>query len=74
MEWFSALDIAKTRNHWKIQCKCLPKSKIETMTKKLNKTQIGFARNQLFEKKRSVAKATMYECYGIGPRRCILGP
>jgi hypothetical protein len=42
--------------------------------KRLNKTQIEFARNQLFEKKRSVAEATMYECYGIGPRRCILGP
>jgi hypothetical protein len=38
------------------------------------KTQIGFARNQVFEKKRLVAEATMYECYGIGPRRCILGP
>jgi hypothetical protein len=38
MEWFSALDIAKTRNHRKIQCKCLPISRIETMTRKLNKT------------------------------------
>jgi hypothetical protein len=26
------------------------------------------------KKKRSVAEATMFECYGIGPRRCILGP
>jgi hypothetical protein len=38
MEWFSALDIAKTRNHQKIQCKCLPISRIERITKKLNKT------------------------------------
>jgi hypothetical protein len=52
MEWFSALDIVKTRNHQKIQCKCLPISRIETMTKKLNKTQTEFARNQIFEKKR----------------------
>jgi hypothetical protein len=72
-EWFSALDIARTRNHQKIQCKCLLISRKETMTKKLNKTQIEFAKNQLFEKKRSVAEATMYECYGIEPRRCILG-
>jgi hypothetical protein len=28
------------------------------MIKKLNKTQIEFARNQLFKKKRSVAEAT----------------
>jgi hypothetical protein len=67
MEWFSALDIVKARNHHKIQCKCLPISKIKTMMKNLNKTLIGFARNQFFEKKRSVAEATMYECYGIGP-------
>jgi hypothetical protein len=73
-EWFSALDIAKTRNLQRIQCKCLPISRIETMTKKLNKTQIEFARNQLFKKKRSVAEAIMYECYGIGQGRCILGP
>jgi hypothetical protein len=38
MEWFSALDIVKTRNHQKIQCKCLPISRIETMTRKPNKT------------------------------------
>jgi hypothetical protein len=38
MEWFSALDIAKTRNHQKIQCKGHPISRIETMTKNLNKT------------------------------------
>jgi hypothetical protein len=38
MEWFSALDIAKIRNHRKIQCKCLPISRIEIMTRKLNKT------------------------------------
>jgi hypothetical protein len=74
MEWFSALGIAKHKKTLKIQCKCLPISRIETMTKKFNKTQIRFARNQFFEKKRSVAEATMYECHGIGPRRYILGP
>jgi hypothetical protein len=34
MEWFSALDIAKTRKLRKNQCKCLPISRIETMMKK----------------------------------------
>jgi hypothetical protein len=50
MEWFSALDIAKTRNHQKILCKCLPISRIETMTRKLNKTSNRISKESTLRK------------------------
>jgi hypothetical protein len=73
MEWFLALDIARKiiKNPMQVPSHIKERNNTENESIRL---QIRYTRNQLFEKKRSVAEATMYECYGIGPRRCILGP
>jgi hypothetical protein len=72
-EWFSALDIARKIIE-KSNASAFPYQSKKQHRERTTRLQIRYARNQLFEKKRSVAEATMYECYGIGPRRCILGP
>jgi hypothetical protein len=72
MEWFSALDIAR-ENQQKSNASAFPYQINKQNRERTPKPQIKYARNQLFAKKRLVAEATMYECYGIGPRRCILG-
>jgi hypothetical protein len=73
MEWFSALDIARA-NQQKSNARAFPYQIKKQNRERTPRPQIRYARNQLFAKKRSVAEATMYECDGIGPRRCILGP
>jgi hypothetical protein len=73
MEWFSALEVAKCKKSSKEQHKCLPISRDKQKQESSIKTQKIFKESTL-QRKRSMAKATIYECFGIGPRRYILGP
>ena len=73
MEWFSALDIAR-KIIKKSNASAFPYQSKKQHRERTPRLQIRYARNKLFERKRSVAEATMFECYGIGPRRYILGP
>jgi hypothetical protein len=66
MEWFSALEVAKRKKSLKDQPKCLPISRDKQNQECSIKTQKIFKESTL-QRKRSVAEATIYECFGIGP-------
>jgi hypothetical protein len=68
------LELQKRKKPSKDQLKCLPISRDKQNQEKTQTKLKRFSRNKLFKKKRSVAEATIYECFGIGPRRYILGP
>jgi hypothetical protein len=70
--WFSALVIAKHKKSSKRPMQA--PSHIKSETKEERETHKKDLQRINSSKKRSVAEATMYECYGIEPRRYMLGP